>query len=221
MQPPAGDSSVTRRTALVVGGSGRIGGAVARALAAEGFAVAVHCHGALAEARALAADLGPPSLAVTADLREEGAVRALVHRVCDHFGRLDAVVVAAHRSVATPLAETTGSDLRTHYDVNVVGPFVVAQEALAAMAHQPEGGAICLVAAAEECRPRPGDLAAHVSRGALPALAAALAAECAATAPRVHVACVGAAGDGAAADAARAAVAFVTGISRGAAAGAS
>ena len=216
MQPAAG--SPAPRAALVVGGSGRLGNAVARALAAEGFAVAVHCHAALAVARGLAAELGPPSLAVTADLREEGAVRALLHRVCDHFGRLDAVVVAARRGVTTPLEEAAGSDLRTHYDVNVVGPFVVAQEAIAAMAHQAEGGAICLLADAEGAVPRPGELAAHSSRGALPALAAALAAECAAAAPRVRVGCVKAALDAAPADVARAAVDFVTGVSRGGAA---
>jgi len=41
--------------ALVAGGTGKLGTAVVGALAARGYGVAIHCHGALARARSLAA----------------------------------------------------------------------------------------------------------------------------------------------------------------------
>lgn len=186
------------RTALVIGGTGRIGRAVVAALAAEGYDVAVHCHAALPAARALAAALGAPSLAVTADLREEGAVRALVHRVADHFGRLDAVALCARRRVATPLDEATAADLRLHFDVNVAGGFVVAQEAAAVMAGQETGGTIVFVTDPPDLPALPGDAAHRASRAAVSGLAGALAAEVAARHARVRVACVEACPDPAA-----------------------
>jgi 3-oxoacyl-[acyl-carrier protein] reductase len=189
------------RTALVVGGTGRIGRAVVATLAQRGFDVAVHCHAALPAARDLAARLGGRSLAVTADLRDEGAVRAVVHRVADHFGRLDVVVLCARRRVETPLEEVTFADLRTHFDVNVAGGLVTAQEAAAVMIHQPTGGTIVVVGCGAETA-RPGDVPYLASRSALPGLVRGLATEFAGRSPLVRVAGVEAAADDPAAAAA-------------------
>ena len=199
-----------RRAGLVIGGTGRTGRAVVAALAERGFAVAVHCHAALPAAREIAAALGGPSLAVTADLREEGAVRALVHRVADHFGRLDAVVLCARRRAAVPLEEATAADLRAHLDVNVTGGFVVAQEAALVMERQETGGVIVFVGG-DDGPARPGDVPYRASRAALPGLATALAAEFAAHGPRVHVAFVAAPDD----DPAAAAAAVAADVSHG------
>mgnify|MGYP006279749911 CR=1 FL=1 len=194
--------------ALVVGGTGTIGRAVTTALASRGWEVAVHCHAALPVARELAAATGGRSLAVTADLREEAAVRALVHRVSDHFGRLDAVVHCARRRVAMPFGDATAADLRMHFDANVGGPFVVAQEAAAVMVGQEAGGVIVFVV--DPPTPgRPGDLPHAVSRSALRGLALAIEAECGGLAGRVRVVCVEAVADPAAV-----AAAVVAGISR-------
>ena len=183
----------TGRVALVTGGERGAGAAVVRALAARGYAVAIHAHGALQEARALADQLaaaGVPSLAVTANLRDEGPVRVAVQRVADHFGRIDAVVTCATIRHAGPLEEVTADDLRTHFDINCVGAFVAAQEAGAFMLRQPEGGGIVMLAATAALHPGT-DLAAFTpSQGAIPAMTRSLAVEFAARNPRVRVNCV-------------------------------
>lgn len=180
-----------RPVALVTGGGRGVGAAVVRALAARGHAVAIHCHASLREARALAEELtaaGTPAVAVTADLREEGAVRALVHRVADRFGRIDVVAACARRGRPARLEHLTAADLAGHYEVNVIGPFVVAQEAAAVMLGQEAGGVI--VALGDAGEPRPDELASATSQAAIPALMRSLDAECRARHPRVRAACV-------------------------------
>lgn len=196
------------RAALVVGGTGTVGRAVVAALAARGFDVAVHCHAALPAARELAAGLGGRSLAVTADLRDEGAVRAVVHRVADAFGRLDAVVLCARRRAETALDDVTFADLRAHFDVNVAGGCVVAQEAAAVMVHQATGGGIVFVGCGAETA-RPGDVPYLTSRAAVRGLVHGLAAEFASRNPLVRAVFV----EAVAVDPAGVAAAVVAGLS--------
>lgn len=188
-----GTVAPTGRVALVTGGARRVGAVVARALAARGYAVAIHCHGSLAEGRRLAEEFtaaGVPSLAVTANLRDEGPVRAMVHRVADHFGRIDAVVTCAAIWVPGRLEEVTADDLRVHFDVNCVGTFLVAQEAGSVMVEQPEGGGIVTVGDWAVARPYPDYAAYFPSKGAIPAVTRSLAVELARRNPRVRVNCV-------------------------------
>ena len=207
-----GMAAQTGRVAVVMGGVGRLGTAVVRSLASRGYAVAIHADGPFAEARALAAELeavGVPSLAVTADLRDEGPIRALVHRVADHFGRIDCLVTCPALARGGPLEEVTAHDLRLHFDVNCVAAFVAAQEVGEFMVRQPEGGAIVLIGAAAAERPGRDAAGWLPSMAAIPAVVRSLAEELAARHPRVRVNCVlpgaaAAADDGAAAQVAHA-----------------
>ena len=188
-----GTAAQTGRVALVTGGERGLGAAVVRALASRGYAVAIHAHGSLQEARELADQLaaaGVPSLAVTANLRDEGPVRAMVQRVADHFGRIDAVVTCAVIRHAGPLEEVTADDLRMHFDVNCVGAFVAAQEAGAFMVRQPDGGGIVMMGDCAVNRPTTEWAAFLASQGAIPAMTRSLAVEFATRNPRVRVNCV-------------------------------
>ena len=188
-----GSAAQTGRVALVTGGERGMGAAVVRALASRGYAVAIHAHGSLQEARALADQLaaaGVPSLAVTANLRDEGPVRAMVQRVADHFGRIDAVVTCAAIRQAGSLEEVTADDLRTHFDINCVAAFVAAQEAGAFMVRQPEGGSIVMMGDWAVDRPTAGSAAFFPSQGAITAMTQSLAVEFTARNPRVRANCV-------------------------------
>ena len=196
-QPSAGRESravaPTGRVALVTGGGRRVGAAVVRALAARGYSVAIHANNSFAAARETARALeaaGVPSLAVTANMRDEGTVRAMVHRVADHFGRIDAVVTCAGIWNRAPLEDVTADDLRAHFDINCVGTFVTAQEAGAVMVRQESGGAIVTVGDWAVARPYADYAAYFPSKGAIPALTRCLAVELSARNPRVRVNCV-------------------------------
>ena len=143
-----------------------------------------------AEARAARRGAGRPpaveALAVTANLREEGAVRALMHRVADRFGRID--LVGGHRPDAAALGSSRTSLAATcsaHFDANVVGTFVVAQEAAAVMVRQEAGGLIDR-AGRRFANQAPTRFAYATSQAAIPGLIEALAADVAARHPRLR-----------------------------------
>lgn len=183
----------TGRVALVTGGGRRVGAVVVRALASRGYSVAIHANRSLDEARRIAANLeemGLPALAVTANLRDEGPTRAMVHRVADQFGRIDAVVTCAAVWNPVPLEEVTADDLRATFDINCVGTFLVAQEAGAVMAAQETGGAIVTVGDWAVARPSRDYTAYFASKGAIPALTQSLAVELAERNRRIRVNCI-------------------------------
>jgi NAD(P)-dependent dehydrogenase (short-subunit alcohol dehydrogenase family) len=189
---PAADdaaSSPAGRVALVTGGASGLGAAVVRSLMARGWALAIHCHSSLREARSLAAAAATEesALAVTADLREEPAVRALVHRVADHFGRIDAVVTCAAIDRPTPWEELSPADLRSHFEIACIGGFILAQEAAAVMFRQAEGGSIVMPFDSTTVPTVPGHVAAFTAAAAIPGLVRSLAVELAAQDPRLRI----------------------------------
>ncbi|HKF86131.1 MAG TPA: SDR family NAD(P)-dependent oxidoreductase, partial [Candidatus Limnocylindrales bacterium] len=96
------------RVVLVTGSSRGIGAEVAVKAAADGATVAVHYRaGSDAATRTLARvrDAGGDGETFQADLTEGDEAEALVHRVVDRFGRLDALVNNAGRTQVGPFLE--------------------------------------------------------------------------------------------------------------------
>ena len=115
-----------RRVALVTGsGKRRVGSFVADALARRGYAIAVHYHTSEADARATAEALrqhGVEAEMFAADLRDEGAVKALIDNVLVRFGRLDVLVNCAAVWKRKPLEEVSAADVREREE-DVGDPF--------------------------------------------------------------------------------------------------
>jgi 3-oxoacyl-[acyl-carrier protein] reductase len=91
-------ADLNRKSALVTGGSGGIGRAVAQRLAAERFNVVVHYSGKPAAAEQVVADIkqaGSSAVAVQADIANAAEVARLFEKTLTVFRRLDAIVNCA------------------------------------------------------------------------------------------------------------------------------
>jgi pteridine reductase len=183
-----------RKAALVTGsGKRRVGWHVADALAGRGYAVAVHYRSSAAEAVETVRHLerrGVEAIAVQADLTDERAVRELVEKTLDRFGRLDALVTCAAAWQSKRLEEVTAMDVRGHFEINALGTFLCVQQAGLAMVRQPDGGAIVTIGDWAEVRPYLNYAAYFPSKGAVTALTRSLAVELGTRNPRVRVNCI-------------------------------
>jgi NAD(P)-dependent dehydrogenase (short-subunit alcohol dehydrogenase family) len=118
------------RAALVTGAGRRIGRAIAEALAADGYAVAVHYNGSAAAAEAVVAAIaaaGGRAVALGADLADEGAVNRLVPRAAAALGPLGVLVNNASVFENDTVASVTRASWDRHLDVNLRAPFVLLQ----------------------------------------------------------------------------------------------
>lgn len=181
------------KVALVTGGSRGIGAATALLAARQGWAVAVNYtqNGAAAEAvvqQIRAA--GGTAIAVPADVAQEADVLALFAAVDAQLGPLTALVNNAGVVDRPARVDEMAVDrLRRMFDINVIGSFLCAREAVRRMStkHGGAGGSIVNVSSAAA---RLG--AAHqyvdyaAAKGAIDVLTLGLAREVAAEGIRVN-----------------------------------
>ena len=147
------------RVAIVTGGGSGIGRAVAIALAAEGFSVVVagRRKEALEATLQQAGTSSAGMLAVPADVRDPGSVRALFARSQDAFGRVDLLFNnAGVVSPAVPIEQLEYEQWKSAVDTNLTGAFLCTQEAVRMMKSQrPRGGRIINNGSISAYVPRP------------------------------------------------------------------
>lgn len=116
------------RRVLVVGASAGIGEAFARSAVAAGAQVCVSAR-RLDRLQALVDELGAGH-AVACDVTEGGSCAALVGDAVEVLGGLDLVLYTAGTAVLAPLGRADADAWRSSYEVNVVGPAMVARAAV-------------------------------------------------------------------------------------------
>lgn len=178
-----------RPVVLVTGAAQRLGRAIALELAAQGWAVAVHYRGsaaAAAETVAEARAAGAPAEGFAADLSDEAACGALVGRVVDHFGRLDAVVNNASLFEYDTVADFGYAAMERHWRANTGAPVVLARELHRHLAGRSDDarGAVINLLDQKLWNPNPDYLSYTLSKAALEAATTLLAQ---ALAPAVRV----------------------------------
>ncbi|MCI0682432.1 MAG: SDR family oxidoreductase [Gemmataceae bacterium] len=182
------------KVALVTGsGKRRVGAHVADALAGRGYALAIHYRSSAAEANEAVAhwkDRGVQAVALQADLTDEQAVRALIGRTLDHFGRLDVLVNCAAAWKSKRLEDVTAADVRHYFETNTLGTFLCSQQGGLAMVKQKEGGCIITIGDWATRRPYLNYAAYFPSKGAIPTVTRTLAVELGTRNPAVRVNCI-------------------------------
>lgn len=124
------------RRALVTGGSGDIGSAIARALAADGCEVLVHANAGLDRAQAVVAAIaavGGRAEAIAFDLTDSAATRAALEHLLDG-GPIQVLVHNAGIHDDAPLAGMREEQWQRVIDVSLNGFFHVTQPLLLPMA---------------------------------------------------------------------------------------
>jgi 2-deoxy-D-gluconate 3-dehydrogenase len=129
--------SLSGRAALVTGGNGGLGQAIARALSAAGAEVAV--TGRDAEKNRAAAKEFP---VLRLDVRDERAVARVVARVVARFGRLDILVNNAGVFRGGACVDIDAEGWNEVLDTNLKGAFLCAKHTARAMMHAGRGGKI-------------------------------------------------------------------------------
>jgi len=125
----------TKRRALVTGGSGDIGSAIARALANDGWHVHVHAHAAIARAQAVVEEIqtnGGSADAIAFDITDAQATRTNVERLLE-AGPIQALVHNAGVHDDAPLAGMREEQWHRVIDVSLHGFFHVVQPLLLPM----------------------------------------------------------------------------------------
>ena len=148
LAPP--EAEFSRRVAVVTGGAGGVGKAIAERLAAAGgniVIVDIDAAGAEQTAAALNEAHGDGcALAVAADVRDESGAEAAFTAAVLAFGGVDAVVFNAGLAAAHAVEQTTLAEWDRIYAVLVRGYFLVARQAMRIMKQQALGGSLLFIA---------------------------------------------------------------------------
>jgi 3-oxoacyl-[acyl-carrier protein] reductase len=181
-----------RKVAFVTGGSGDIGGAIARALAAAGADVGIsyvgHRAGADATAHAVTA-AGRRGVPVPLDQRDPASIDAAATQVLKEFGRVDILVNNAAWNIGIPFTDLHAltADLWDRVmETNLRGPYLLAR-AFAPHLRAHRAGRIVNIASIGGLTPAASSIAYAASKAGLLHLTRCLAV---ALAPDVTVNCV-------------------------------
>lgn len=180
------------RRALVTGGNGGIGLAIARAFIAEGAAVAIVGTNAdkLATASAMLSAEGGSVTALRADLSDRDGCRAAVDEATVALGGIDICVNGAGVYISRRFEDYTPEEFRRVMAVNVDGPFHVSQAVLPQMVGRSYGRIINIASSAGKWASR-NQAVYNMSKHAIVGMTRCLALEYAPSGITVNALCPG------------------------------
>jgi 3-oxoacyl-[acyl-carrier protein] reductase len=135
------------KVVLITGASGGIGSAIARAFAAEGAKLVLHCHRNRSGALKLQRELSPTeSLVVAGDLTKEAAVKKLFAQAMKRFGRVDTLVDNAGwwETRDVPFHEISLQQWRRTLDGVLTSAFLCTREFFRIAAKQKRGNVVLI-----------------------------------------------------------------------------
>jgi NAD(P)-dependent dehydrogenase (short-subunit alcohol dehydrogenase family) len=154
----ASDLELTGQVAVVTGGGGGIGRAIALCLADLGADLTIvdvvpeRCE----ETAARIAERGRHALAFPANVMDTDKVREAIDATKTRFGRLDILINNAGGVTRRPFLDLQEKNWRRHIDLNLVSMLTATHAAVPIMIEGGRGGAIVNVSSIEGSRAAPG-----------------------------------------------------------------
>jgi 2-hydroxycyclohexanecarboxyl-CoA dehydrogenase len=176
-------SRPTERVAVVTGGSGGIGGAIAELLVARGMGVAIW-------------DLAPPAasdgglLAVAVDVTDRDRVEAAHRQTETALGPVDVLVNNAGIDIIAPFLDSTEDEWRRTIEVNLIGTVRCCHVVVPGMVER-ERGSIVNIASDAGRVGSSGEVVYSGTKGGVIAFTKALAREVARASVRANCVCPG------------------------------
>ncbi len=171
---------------IVSGGASGMGRATATLLAQGGANVVIADIDTEAGAR-VAESIGPKAVLDETDLRSLDAIRSVVARTEERFGKINGLANVAAVYPSVSFLDTTPEVWEEIDTVNLRGSFFLAQAVAQSMIRTGTAGAIVNVASGAAYRPVPSQAAYTASKGGVVAMTRTMAAELAPHRIRVNV----------------------------------
>ncbi|MCC3306703.1 SDR family oxidoreductase [Sneathiella sp. HT1-7] len=115
---------------LITGAGQRIGRAIAKAFANNGWGIALHYHQSTSQAEALKDDLtasGVPVALIQADLSDAVEVAKIIQAATDALGPLNCLVNNAAVFEMDTISDVTAESFHKHLDTNLLAPMLLTQ----------------------------------------------------------------------------------------------
>ncbi len=171
--------NLTGKVAIVTGGGGGLGKAMAVGLAQHGADVVVTSR-TLSKLEPVASEiqaLGRKSAAITSDVTDENSVQAMVDQVVNQFGHIDILVNAAGMIVRAQSESIAIADWKKVMEFNAMGTFLCCQKVGQVMIKQNSGKIINISSVRGTLGAPVGAAAYSPSKGAVDAMTRNIAVE--------------------------------------------
>jgi NAD(P)-dependent dehydrogenase (short-subunit alcohol dehydrogenase family) len=151
------DILLTDQVAIVTGGGGGIGRAIALACASVGADVVIadivpeRCEETAARVR----EMGRRALPIPTDVMDTDQIRAMIEKADAQFGRIDILVNNAGGVSGRPFLEQSERSWRRHIEINLVSMLAATSAAAPIMIRGGRGGSIVNVTSIEGSRAAP------------------------------------------------------------------
>jgi glucose 1-dehydrogenase len=182
-----GLSGLEGKNVLITGGSSGIGQAIAVRFAEYGAHVAINYLQREEEAAETREQVhacvhkvrrhGVRHALVGGDVSDEAAVVRMVEQTVEELGSIDVLVNNAGIQLSRPSETLTSADFQRVIDVNLVGAFLCAREAIRGFLERGTPGSIINVSSVHQMIPKPDYLGYSVSKGGMQNLTRTLALE--------------------------------------------
>jgi NADP-dependent 3-hydroxy acid dehydrogenase YdfG len=156
--------STTGRVAVITGASSGIGEATGRALAGDGYRVALLARRA-DRIQALADELGDGAIAIEADVTDRASLVAAAQRVKDELGGADVLVNNAGVMLLGPFTSDQRAEQRQMVEVNLLGAMTATEVFLDQL--RDGGGDLVNISSLAGRRAGPGGAVYHATKWGL------------------------------------------------------